>query len=135
MFPRFVQNVLSPSEELEIGVNHHDSPERALRKAILDRALYDYLAVTHTERHIEREAEAWIFLPSSAPKRWPFTFLRICQDLDLDPEFLRTCLKYGKERFRGELIKNPNALPETLGVISRDVREAKRTKAPLSLCE
>lgn len=90
----------APSKKLPVAENASqsflDSPERNLRKAILDRALLDYLGSAFVERHQQRLAQRWLF--SNKPTRWPISFLQVCQDLELDPWRIRTFIRVGKQK-------------------------------------
>lgn len=94
------------SEETIEEARHYDTPEKNLRKAVLDRALCDYLQISLTDKATVRRAEQWIFhgrvcTNKHSPDYWPLTFLEICRDLDLDPERIRFFVKVGRERFKG----------------------------------
>jgi len=64
--------------------------ERRLMTAILEDAVdcfQKYLWATESRsRQLRADAEAWLF---SDDDRWPFSFVNICEALDIHPSFLR----------------------------------------------
>ena len=60
-------------------------PEQRLLAAVLERAILDLNSRVSIEKNIRREALAWIHC--DADHDW--SFLWICQYLDLDPKWLR----------------------------------------------
>ena len=76
------------------------SPEKRLLVAILERAILDY--VGNDEAEVEG-AEAWLF-DSNGDEEDPdaFSFLWTCNELDLDPKFVKSKVqampKRGKNR-------------------------------------
>jgi len=65
-------------------------PERRLMLAVLEDALCDCLANAGALRGIRlsrfRQASDWF---RSDDRRWPFSFVRICEASDLDPALIR----------------------------------------------
>jgi hypothetical protein len=61
-----------------------------LRRAVLE--FQDALRSPHPGADEElRELTAWFFAPGGA---WPFSFENACEELDLDPEWIRDRLTY-----------------------------------------
>ena len=73
--------------------------ERRLMAAILEDAIdcfQKYLwAKDNRSRNLRQEAENWFF---SDDDSWPFSFINVCESLDLEPDFLRRGLATWKER-------------------------------------
>ena len=73
--------------------------ERRLMAAILEDAIdcfQKYLwAKDNRSRNLRQEAESWFF---SDDDSWPFSFINVCEALDLEPDFLRRGLTTWKER-------------------------------------
>ena len=73
--------------------------ERRLMAAILEDAIdcfQKYLwAKDNRSRILRQEAESWFF---SDDDSWPFSFINVCEALDLEPDFLRRGLTTWKER-------------------------------------
>jgi len=73
--------------------------ERRLMAAILEDAIdcfQKYLwAKDNRSRNLRQEAESWFF---SDDDSWPFSFINVCESLDLEPDFLRRGLATWKER-------------------------------------
>ena len=72
--------------------------ERRLMAAILEDAIdcfQKYLwAKDNRSRNLRQEAENWFF---SDDDSWPFSFINVCEALDLEPDFLRRGLTAWKE--------------------------------------
>jgi hypothetical protein len=71
-----------------------DTPEKALMRAVLERALVDLADPKFTDSlrakaRIRREAEAWFL---SDDTTWPYSFINLCGALNLDTGALRTAL-------------------------------------------
>lgn len=90
--------------ELDSRPNVTGSPERRLLLAILERAILDY--VGNEKREVE-QASTWIFDNSfdngqDEQEAAPFSFIWICQELDLNPrriaEVIREMPKRGAAR-------------------------------------
>ncbi len=75
------------------------SPERRLLLAILERAILDYVGNDKLEREC---AEDWIFSELNNPSFEEFTFPWVCEQLDLNMEYVadmvRRMPKRGKHR-------------------------------------
>lgn len=61
--------------------NMTGSPERRLLLAILERAILDYVGNDPREVH---EAQEWLFGSPEADTRSQFSFVWLCEQLDLD---------------------------------------------------
>ena len=72
-----------------------DTPERALMRAVLQRALDDLSGVfavamgLRARGRLRRETEEWFLSDDEA---WPFSFVNICQALNLDVGAIRRTL-------------------------------------------
>ena len=72
-----------------------DSPERALMRAVLQRALDDLSGVfavamgLRARGRLQRETEEWFL---SDDDSWPCSFVNICQTLTLDAGAIRRAL-------------------------------------------
>jgi hypothetical protein len=73
--------------------------ERRLMVAILEDAVdcfQKYLGARDTRsRNLHAEAENWFL---SDDESWPFSFVNVCQALDLQPEFIRHGLLLWREK-------------------------------------
>ena len=80
----------APENESE---TREPNPETVLAAAVLKLAFEDlqkYRGATETRRRRAfREAFVWV---NSNERRWPFSFLNVCDMLDLSPAALRTKL-------------------------------------------
>ena len=69
---------------------YRQGPEARLMQAVLEDALWcfqqQFLPGCGNGRRLAREAECWFF---SNVSDWPFSFVRICDVLGLEPEYLR----------------------------------------------
>ena len=75
-------------------------PEKRLMLAILEDATATLLRPHHArQRRALREAEEWL---DSADTESPFAFIRICEVLDLDAQWLRTGLVRARKAREGE---------------------------------
>ena len=63
-------------------------PEKMLMMVILEQGIRDYLGMNYIRyfKETRREAEEWIW---SDDDGWTFSFVRICEGLDIDPTYLR----------------------------------------------
>ncbi|GIW44532.1 MAG: hypothetical protein KatS3mg077_1814 [Candidatus Binatia bacterium] len=65
-------------------------PERCLVVALLQDAVECFqkhlFARDRKKRQLFRDAEEWI---SSTDRTWPFSFENVCEQLELDPEYIR----------------------------------------------
>lgn len=81
------QHELVIVDEYLFADNLFDTPEKNLLAMVLDRAIRDYTSIEH---EVRREVETWFFCKENSK---PFSFLWICEALDLDPQRIRTLLK------------------------------------------
>jgi len=69
-------------------------PEAALMCAVLEDALdcvqKQFISETRRAKHLGQETEQWLFSDDS---NWAFSFVAICNALDLSPEYIRLKLK------------------------------------------
>src|SRR5687768_4566739 len=84
-----------PEQFQEVSVGpHRQGPEARLLRAVLEDALWcfqqQFLPCYGKDRRLAREAEIWFFSNTSD---WPFSFVRICDVLGLEPEYLRRGLR------------------------------------------
>jgi hypothetical protein len=77
----------------------HARSEVALMCAVLDDAIEcvqkQLVSNRRCDRRLAAEAEAWFF---DNDERWPFSFVRVCQALGLDPEYLRRGLRRWRQQ-------------------------------------
>jgi hypothetical protein len=72
-----------------------DTPERALMRAVLQRALDDLSGIfavamgLRARGRLQRETEEWFL---SEDMTWPYSFVNICQVLNLDAGAIRRAL-------------------------------------------
>ena len=90
--------IFSPNSDREGDrtSNQQTTPEYQLLAAILERAVLDLRGIDFTKGDEARTALAWI---SSNEINQPFTFLWVCQELNLDPGMIR---KLAQQVFDGE---------------------------------
>jgi hypothetical protein len=69
------------------------SPDRALAIAVLEQAVFDLHKYRYAKRRrhqrLYMEAYKWV---ASDDDSWPYSFVGLCDALDLTPEWLRTHL-------------------------------------------
>lgn len=69
------------------------SPDRALAIAVLEQAVFDLhkyrFATRRRHQRLYMEAYEWV---ASDDGSWPYSFVSLCDALDLTPEWLRTRL-------------------------------------------
>jgi hypothetical protein len=87
--------VVLPEQFQEVPIGpRRQGPEARLLYAVLEDALWcfqqQFLPRYGNERRLAREAEIWFFSNTSD---WPFSFVRICDVLGLEPEYLRRGLR------------------------------------------
>jgi len=74
-------------------------PEKRLMLAVLEDAVAVYRKHVHIKqaggRTLFTEAEEWIL---SEDQEWPFSFVNICHQLDLDPDYIRGGLARWKQQ-------------------------------------
>jgi hypothetical protein len=67
------------------------TPEQSLCAAILEDAIHCFhkyfSARTRREKRLFHEAEQWL---TGDDAQWPFSFLRVCEVLRLDPSYVRS---------------------------------------------
>ncbi len=108
----FIPQVVLPSQFF-LGPSRRAAlrGEHRLVFAILEDAIRVYLkectARRPRGRHLFRKAEEWIF---STDSRWIFSFERVCEVLQIDPQYLR----------RGLLGWRRRALQRRLSLVVRD---------------
>ena len=82
--------------------------EAALMCAVLEDAVdcfqKQFSRATRRAKHLGREAEQWLF---NDDPNWPFSFLAICNVLELCPQYIRQGLKRGRERRQGPSRQQP----------------------------
>jgi hypothetical protein len=75
--------------------------EATLMCAVLEDAVdcfqKQFSCATRRDKHLGQEAEQWLF---SDDPNWPFSFLSICNMLELCPQYIRQGLKPGTTAFR-----------------------------------
>lgn len=130
------QFLLNESAETAAEARHYDTPERMLRKAVLDRALCDYLQTCLTDRHIVRQAEQWIFhgkpqFNKHSSAYWPMTFLEICNELGLSPTKIRFFVKLGRDRFKGIASQGGRAADAALDSLTLEIARLKKEQPHL----
>lgn len=85
----FEEDALQKSQwDARYGRAH--SPEQRLMLAVLEDTLDQYRRYGRTDgrRAQALAAEAWDWITADDP-RWPFSFVRICEALGIDPDYLR----------------------------------------------
>lgn len=92
-------DTLVPSQYFDrVGSDAAYLPEKRLMLAVLEDAIATFqryaLSDTPRNRRLAEEVEEWA---SGTEGEWPFSFLNICQALDLEPEYLRTGMTRWKE--------------------------------------
>ena len=80
------------------------SGERALRLAVLEDAIRCLEAPTRRRDEAAREALRWI---TATDDDWPFSFVDVCEALDIDPGRLRAALLARRERYTLHLRLKP----------------------------
>lgn len=76
-------------------------PEQKLMLAVLEEALRCYVRTpaSVSRRRLAQEAQEWF---ESADKKWPFSFLCICEALNLKPDYVRARLPFIRESRKGK---------------------------------
>ena len=73
--------------------------EYALVEAVLRAAIYEYQKFaghrTRREARLFREVHQWFLADDGA---WDFSFINVCQILDIEPSYIRSGLKLWRER-------------------------------------
>jgi len=87
--PPDIAEIIAPHYVLPAQFMHTaGSPQKALMHAVLVRAVHD-LTAKHGEHRLRTAALAWFASDDTA---WPFSFVNICQALNLDAGALRRAL-------------------------------------------
>ena len=77
---------LAPMPDWEVEhLSQKRSPEQWLLIAVLCRAIWDVLSPQRVDRHHRRDALGWLQSPDT---KNPLSFLRICENLGLNPRCL-----------------------------------------------
>ena len=83
---------------------HTHQPEAALMRAVLEEAFtcfqYQFYIRRTKALQLARDAEAWFFSDETS---WPFTFVNICEVLQLDPHYIRRGLQRWKTNSVGKV--------------------------------
>jgi hypothetical protein len=83
-------------------------PEAALMCAVLEDAVdcfqKQFVCATRRAKRLGEEAEEWLFSDDS---KWTFSFLSICTELDLGPQYIRRGLKRYHQRSPQSSHKQP----------------------------
>lgn len=94
-----------PSQLFTSGIGASLQPEKRLMLAVLEDAVAIYQRYVLSTRPLERqefeETTAWIW---SEDRRWPFSFLNVCDHLGLEPDRVRAGLTGWAERRRAGLV-------------------------------
>jgi len=121
----FTPDLVLPVQHFDGGSRtrkHHG--ERRLMVAILEDAIRVYCkeagARNRRRKRLFREAEQWI---ESRDLSWVFSFERICQTLQLDPDYVRRGLHVWKER----ALEGPQAL--VIALHAQELAESERRQA------
>lgn len=99
----FAPHTILPSQFFDrFQRSRHVQSEKSLMYAVLEGALHEYqkfaLEESDKGRRLFREAERWLNL---IDREWPFSFVNLCDALELDASYLRRGLrKWLKEKLR-----------------------------------
>jgi hypothetical protein len=96
------------------------SPERELMGAVLEGALADYQCCSTRDKKGMKQfadAKAWILESDS---EWIFSFIRCCEALGIEPDYLRRGLLRSKQGKR--------ARPSSASAIQRQKNQPKRLR-------
>jgi hypothetical protein len=78
---------------------HEVAGELELAQAVLRHAIHEYQKFaglrSRRARQWFREVDSWF---SADDRRWHFSFINLCEILDLEPTYIRTGLKMWRER-------------------------------------
>jgi hypothetical protein len=92
--PYFEPEAILPAQFFTGGRGKVRDSEARLMYAILEDAVHVYCTyrepATCKQRHLFRNARRWV---ESDDRVWLFSFLRICEALDLDPGYIRKGLR------------------------------------------
>ncbi|HVA76855.1 MAG TPA: hypothetical protein VNF27_03125 [Candidatus Binataceae bacterium] len=102
--------------------DHRFEGERNLLFAILEDAIRCYLENCNNRTALKRiqyvEAHDWIF---SVKDRGPFSFVSVCENLDIEPDSLRVGLRRKHARIRSVTLVSKAAQPQTTRVLHGDM--------------
>jgi len=89
----FEPDVLTSGQYADLHRPSAVMPEKRLMLAVLEDAIDAYRGASRVSgRHAEAVAgEAWDWI-SSDDTTWPFSFVRICEVFDIDPDYVRAGL-------------------------------------------
>lgn len=111
-----------PEQYLSQRRDHRYDGEHNLLFAILEDAIRCYLDHSNYRTPIQRvqyvEAHDWLF---SVKDRGPFSFVSVCENLEIDPESLRAGLKRKHARIRAAASPRKSARPGTISVMRGEV--------------
>lgn len=89
-------SIFKPGEPLRLAMLDHDtlmqmSPEQSLLLAVLDRAVRDIIDFNQSKRCADNAAkrQAWTWLKSDIRTSGCFSFIEVCEDLNMDPNHIR----------------------------------------------
>lgn len=85
----------------------YDQPERRLMAAVLDDAIASLLKIVGRGMRFHRdlpELERWFRLND---RTWPYSFVNICEALDLEPEAVRSKVRQRCEQMARLRVANP----------------------------
>jgi hypothetical protein len=84
-------------QSLDLYVPTYEQPEIALLKEILRQAVRDIVDMNLGKRcaapHFKRSAQRWIENNDNLSDETGYTFVRVCEELNLDPAFVRQEIK------------------------------------------
>lgn len=86
------------ARDVDNAAAQHGTPEYQLLAAVLERAILDLRGIDITQTAEARDAFAWI---NNSASEAPFTFLWVCQELNLDPAQAR---RLAQQVFDGERV-------------------------------
>lgn len=119
----FQPDVLLPSQFFaSMRKKVPQEPEYRLIVAVLQDAVECFqkhlFARDHKARHLFEDAADWL---ASNDREWPYSFVSICEVLDLNPEYVRSGLHAWQEK---QLAGKPNARLVRLDNSGKDSFEA-----------
>lgn len=81
-------DVLLPGQFYALRTSTALNPERALMLAVLEDAVRSFFVTARDPNavRLHEEARGWLF---GSDRTWPFSFLNVCDALDLDADYLR----------------------------------------------
>lgn len=109
---RFEPETVMPAQLFDAAIGANLQPEKRLMLAVLEDAVALYqrhlLSTRPHERQDFDETTAWIW---SEDRMWPFSFLNVCDHLDLNADRIRGGLTGWAERRRAGLVAPVNINP------------------------